>query len=242
MINEAAMKKFGWTKNPLANKFRSWSAREDDGDRLTMIGVVKDFNFGVSYHSVNPMIIFLNNDGDGRTAYVRLHPDHTMDGMAAVRKLWEEIFPGHQPEITFLDQSLNSLYEKEEKFLNLLTAFSGIILLIASLGIIGLISFTTVLKKKEIAIRKVLGSSAQSIMRLLSKRFVGLLLLANVMAIPATYYVINLWLMNFTYRIDFHMWPFAIALVISVFFTAVSLLYHTALAAMENPVDALKSE
>ena len=242
IINEAAMIKFGWTKDPLGNKFKSWSAREDDGERLDLIGVMKNFNMGVSYHNVNPLIIFLNGEGRGNTLYVRLRPGDTMNGIADIRSMWNELFGSQQPEISFLDQSLNALYSKEEKFLNLLATFSGIILLIASLGIIGLISFTTVLKKKEIAIRKVLGSPVQSIIVLLSKRFVGLLLLANLAAIPVTYYLVNLWLDNFTYRISFHPWPFVIALLVCTFFTTLSMLYHTALAATANPVDALRSE
>ena len=242
MINEAAMRKFGWSKNTLANRFRSWSDREGDGDRLELIGVVKDFNLGVSYHSVNPMIIFFDKEGGGSTLYIRLRPDATLAGTASIRQMWEETFPGQQPEITFTDQSLNALYNKEEKFLDLLATFSGIILFIASLGIIGLISFTTVLKKKEIAIRKVLGSPVRSIIMLLSRRFVVLLAVANLLAVPATYYLVSQWLSNFTYRINFHIWPFAIAVLLCAFFTGISLLYHTALAARANPVDALRSE
>ena len=242
MINEAAMHKFGWTKNTLANRFRSWSASEGDGDQLELIGVVKDFNLGVSYHSVNPMIIFFNKEEGGSTVFIRLRPESTLAGMSAIRQMWQETFPGQQPEITFINQSLNALYSKEEKFLDLLATFSGIILFIASLGIIGLISFTTVLKKKEIAIRKVLGSPVQSIIVLLSKRFVVLLVVANALAVPVTYYLVSQWLNNFTYRISFHPWPFAIAILLCVFFTTVSLLYHTAIAATANPVDALRNE
>lgn len=242
MINEAAMHKFGWDKNTLANRFRSWSANDEDGEPLELIGVVKDFNLGVSYHSVNPMIIFFNNEKGGSTVFIRLRPESTIAGVDAIRQMWEETFPGQQPEITFLDQSLNALYEKEEKFLDLLTTFSAIILFIASLGIIGLISFTTVLKKKEIALRKVLGSPLQSIILLLSRRFILLLIVANALAVPVTYYLVNQWLDTFTHRISFHAWPFAIAVGVCICFTAISLLYHTAIAATANPVDALRSE
>lgn len=242
LINEAAMIKFGWTKNPLRNRFKSWSADENDGDRLELIGVVKDFNLGVSYHNVSPLIIFLSNERIGNTLYVRVRENAAMEGMTAIRQMWSETFPGQQPEISFLDQSLNDLYIKEERFLNLLTSFSVIILFIASLGIIGLISFTTIQKRKEIAIRKVLGSPMQSIIWLLSKRFLSLLVLANLIALPVTYYLINEWLGNFTYRISFHVWPFAIGLLVCAFFTVLSMLYHALMAAMANPVEALRSE
>jgi putative ABC transport system permease protein len=110
------------------------------------------------------------------------------------------------------------------------------------LGIIGLISYTTQLKRKEIAVRKVLGSSFTNIVTILSQRFVLLLILANSLAMPATYYLTGFWLENFEYRIEPGPGPFIVAFFVSILFTAVSILYHTVQAALANPVDALKYE
>lgn len=241
MINEAAMKQLGWEENTLAARFKSWTSRMGDGDELDLIGVVKDFNMGVSYEKVNPTILFLIPNA-GSALYIRLNESETIDGVGAVKDLWAETFPTYRMDYTFLDQTLNSLYQKEEKFLNLLTVFSIVILLIASLGIVGLISFTTSLKKKEIAIRKVLGSTVTGIVSLLSKRFVWLMIFAFALTVPATLYLMEQWLSGFVYRVELGVIPFAISLVICVAFTAVSLAYHTWRAATENPVNALRSE
>lgn len=241
LINETAMRQFGWEKNTLAARFKSWTSRPGDGDELDLIGVVKDFSMGVSYAKVGPSIMFLDPSG-GPNLYVRIPEHETINGVEAIRQLWADTFPGYNFEFNFLDNSLNALYAKEDKFLNLLTVFSFVILFIASLGIIGLISFTTVLRRKELAVRKVLGSPVRAIITLLSKRFVRLILLANLLAAPITWYIMRQWLDHFTYRIDFGPQPFAIALLMCILFTLISLCYHTWKAATENPVEALRSE
>lgn len=241
LINEAAVKQFGWTANPLGGKFVGFAQEGQAPPKLNVVGVVKDFNLGVSYHMVNPIIMFLDPRG-GANLYIRIKDGETIAGMEDIRKTWKEVFPDFDLEYSFLDQSLNDLYIKEEKFLNLLTSFSFIIVFIASLGIIGLISFTTELRKKEIAVRKVLGSPIQDIIMLLSKKFVALLMIANLIAIPATWFLVNLWLDNFAYKIVMGPWPFIISLAVCSFFTALSVLYHTSQAAKANPVDALSYE
>jgi putative ABC transport system permease protein len=241
MINEAAMRKFGWEKNPLAGVFVGWTEREEDRAMFHVVGVVKDFNMGVSYHEVNPMILFLNPRG-GTNLYVRINKGQTAEGIEDIERAWAGFFPNDNLEFNFLDQSLNNLYQKEKDFLNFLEVLSIIILTIASLGIIGLIAFTTALRRKEIAIRKVLGSPLIGIASLLSQKFVTLMLIAHVVAIPVTYSLMKEWLNNFAYRIEINVWPFAIALLTCSLFTIVSLLYHTLAAATSNPVDALKHE
>ncbi|MGE0590276.1 MAG: ABC transporter permease [Cyclobacteriaceae bacterium] len=241
MINEAAMKAFGWQENTLDARFLSWTSRMGDGDQLDLIGVVKDFNMGVSYAPVNPTILFLVPNG-GMSLYVRVKEDATLEGVAATKAMWEETFPTYPFEFTFLDQTLNVLYEKEDKFLKMLSIFSIVILVIASLGIIGLISFTVFLKRKEIAVRKVLGSGVRGLVTILSKRFVLLILLAFVLAVPATIYLMGMWLEGFTYRVDIGVWPFAISLATCLSFTVLSLSYHIFKAVFENPVLALRSE
>ena len=114
--------------------------------------------------------------------------------------------------------------------------------MITSLGVIGLISYTTQLKKKEIAIRKVLGSSIKSIAELLSGKFVSLLLIANLLAFPVSWYLANSWLNNFYYRIELSFWPFMISFCVCLFFTVISLLFHVVQAAKASPIESLKYE
>jgi putative ABC transport system permease protein len=241
LINETAMKNFGWQNDPLAGKFVNTFDVRANTSKFNVIGVVKDFNLGASYQNVHPMMLFLDPEG-GRNLYVRIDGQNIFSSTDLIRESWAERFPGYPFEYVFLDEELAALYTKEENFLQLLTAFSAIIILITSLGIIGLISFTTELKRKEIAIRKVNGSPIKNIVFLLSKKFVTLLLTANILAIPVAYYFINLWLDTFAYRVPLSAGPFVIALFVSAFFTGVSLLYHTMRAARANPVEALRYE
>lgn len=238
LINETAVKKFNWGANPLAGKYVGGPDQQGNVQKFNVVGVVKDFSLGASYKEINPLIIFLNNQG-GRTLYARVDHTNLRASIEGMESIWKTQFTGFEFEYNFLDESLGKLYRKEEKFLSLLTAFSFIIVFIASLGIIGLISYTTELKKKEIAIRKVLGSPTDSIIMLLSKKFVALLLVANLAAIPASYYLISMWLESFSSRIAFTIWPFLISFGICALFTLVSLLYHTLKATSANPVDSL---
>ncbi len=241
LINEMAVKKFGWEENPLGGKYVGYPDSEGKVTKYQVAGVVKDFSLGVSYQTINPLIIFLNNEG-GSTLYIRAAAHQGLNALAAAERKWNDLYPGYGFEVYWLNESLEALYQKEEKFLGLLAAFSFVILFIASLGIFGLISYTTQLRRKEIAIRKVLGSPARSIVMLLSKKFAILLLLANSVALPLTYYLVEMWLDNFSYRIDITAGPFAISVFVCAFFTALSLLYHTMQAVWANPVNALSYE
>jgi len=240
MINETAMKRFGWEDNALEGKMPAGT--DDDGKELkvNVIGVIKDFNLGVSYQEINPLVIFLDASG-GRNLYIRMRGQDIFESVSYIKELWKATYPGYVLEYSFVDESLQALYSKEEQFLNLLTSFTLIIIFIASLGIIGLISYTTELKRKEIAIRKVNGASAKTIITLLSKKIAVLVIFANVVSVPITYFFINLWLENFAHRIAFNIWPSIISFVICVLFTSLALFYHTRRAAMIDPTEALKS-
>jgi putative ABC transport system permease protein len=241
LINETAVKKFGWTKNPLGGKFHSFTEKEEDQEPRNIVGVVKDFHLGVSYQKVKPMLIFFGERGR-KNIYVRILKGDTEEIVSTLAKKWQEHFPNHSLEYNFVNQSLNAQYKNEERFLNLLSSFCFIVLLITSLGVIGLISYTTQLKKKEIAIRKVLGSSIKSIAELLSGKFVSLLLIANLLAFPVSWYLANSWLNNFYYRIELSFWPFMISFCVCLFFTVISLLFHVVQAAKASPIESLKYE
>ncbi len=239
LINEAAAKKFGWSEKALEGTFAGWTFEEPANRKV--IGVVKDFHLGVSYQLVHPTIILLSYGG-GSNLYLRIQGDEIRRTISRIETNWSKSFPNHKMEFSFVDENLASLYHREQKFLSLLAALCVIILFIASLGVIGLISYTTLQKRKEIAIRKVLGSSFQSILTLLSGKFIRLLLIANLMALPLSWYLLQLWLNNFAYRIEISPIPFVIAFFSCLVFTACSLLFHTVRAAKRNPIDALKYE
>jgi putative ABC transport system permease protein len=239
LINETAVQHFGWEDNPLGGKFVGMYP--DTVVVYNVIGVVRDFNLGASYQKVHPTLLFLESE-TARVVYARINPEGVIASIEDIRKVWESMFPKYTFEYTFLDEELAAIYEKEEKFLQLLLAFSVVAVLITCLGIVGLISFSTELRKKEIAIRKVNGSPMSAIIGLLCWNFLLLLVIANLVAIPIAAYLIYLWLNTFAYHISMSWSPFLLAILISVVFTAVALAYHAVRAANANPVDALRYE
>lgn len=239
IINEAAVKKFGWEANPLGGKFEAFTPREPFP--MNVIGVVKDFHFGVSYQLVHPTIIFLSHGGES-SLYVRITGNDVHETIQNMQDEWKRHFPDHNFEFSFTDMNLNSLYQRESKFLLLLGGFCVITIAIASLGIIGLISYTTQMKRKDIAVRKVLGSTSANIVAILSGKFVYLLGIAVLLSIPPAYYILSLWLNAFDYHVEIGWLPFVAALFVCLFFTAASILYHAIYAAVASPVEALKYE
>lgn len=239
LINEAAVKKFGWDKNPLGGKFAGFSP--NDPLTLNIVGIVKDFHLGVSYEQIKPTIIFFSHGGE-RSLYVRITGHDVSGTIEMMNDAWSKHFPGYEFEYSFVDSDLDALYNRDDNFLSLLASLCGVIIFIASLGIVGLISYTTQLRKKEIAIRKVLGSSLGNIVSILTKKFLVLVIVANVLAVPVTWYLVTWWLSNFAYRIELDPFAFLIPLVICLVFTGLSIFYHTGRAALANPINSLKCE
>jgi putative ABC transport system permease protein len=205
--------------------------------------VVSDFIVGASHQKQKPMILLFDNHiGSSSNLLIAIEKEGIIPSISQIKGAWSGYFPDHSFEFQFVEDNLNALYHKEEKFLRLLSVICFVIVFITSLGIIGLISFTTEMKRKEIAIRKVNGAYLKAIMVLLSKQFVWLLLIANAVAIPVGYYLVKQWLVNFEQRIELNIWPFVLSIFICLIFTALALLYHTMRAARENPIHALQYE
>jgi putative ABC transport system permease protein len=240
LINQAAVDEYGW--QGYATKLnQKWHGEENEAANCHVIGVVSNFSIGPSHQSIRPLIIFLNQ-WEVNQVYLRIKGNHTNEHLVELESLWDDFFPHHNFDFTFLNDDLNTLYQKEEQFLGLLSAIWVVIMLITSLGIIGLISFNAELKRKEIAIRKINGASISAIILLLSRKFVLLLLVGNLFAMPIAYYLMNQWLANYDQRIDIGLWPFLFSLLLGLIFTVLTLLYHAVQAANVNPVESLRYE
>lgn len=242
LINEAAVKEYGWQDSATEMKFQYDVDDEGNSIYWNVIGVVSDFNIGESYQTINPLMICVSQDNSSTNMYIRVKGDHLIESITEIEDSWKKSFPGSDFDYRFLDEELATLYSKEENFLRLLTSICMVIIFLTSLGIVGLISFTTEMKKKEIAIRKISGSTVRDIMLLLTKKFATLLIIGNLIAIPAGYYLIKEWLANFAQRIELSIWPFALSLLICIVFTVFALIYHTMRSARENPIVALQYE
>jgi putative ABC transport system permease protein len=161
-----------------------------------------------------------------------------------VENAWKEIFPNSTFEYNFLDQDFNSQYKADEKRSQIFTLFSGLTVLIACLGLLGLAAFTTEQRTKEIGVRKVVGANVYSLVVLVSKEFFLLVGIGMILAFPAAWYFTENWLQNFAYRIELQgEWPtFIISALLAFCITLLTVGFHVIRAASANPVNSLRDE
>ena len=150
--------------------------------------------------------------------------------------------PGYSFEYTFLDQNFDELYKKDLRQQNILSLFSGLAILIACLGLFGLTSFTVARRTREIGVRKVLGSSVQNIILLLSKELLKPVLLATLISIPIAYAVMQNWLRDFAYRTALPWWVFVLSALITVAIALFTVSLKAIKAALTNPVKSLRTD
>ncbi|GEM_PF-649576 len=243
LINETAMNMYGWGQNPLKAK---WLQRDRQGEvteEWNVVGVVRDFKMGISYDDVSPMIIFLDdrNIPENRVI-VNFDRSQLTATVTALSNLWAEHFPDNIFQYELLEDRLDRLYAKEEIFQKLLSTLNIVTVLITILGVIGLISFTTEVKRKEIAIRKVNGAQVESILRLLSNQFLILLIAAFIVAGPIGYFLSKNWLNEYAMHVDLSYSIFVLTFIICLGFTLLAVVYQALKAANANPVLALRDE
>jgi putative ABC transport system permease protein len=202
--------------------------------------VVEDFNYTSLKQNIEPLVIAPN---PGRhLALVRLKPGNLAKSIEAVKDAYARAAPAYPCEYTFLDQNFDRLYSKDLRQQNVLSIFSGLAILIACLGLFGLTSFTTARRTREIGIRKVLGSSVQNIILLLSKELLRPVLLATLIAIPVAYGVMHSWLQDFAYRTGMQWWIFVLSAFITVAIALCTVTFKAVKAAVANPTKSLRSE
>jgi putative ABC transport system permease protein len=207
----------------------------------TIIGVVKDFHYRSLHTKVEPLLLHINKNWFGRFS-LKLNTSNIPEAVGAIEQKWKTLAPEMPFRYSFLDQDYDRLYKSEDQLGRIVSIFSGLAIFIASLGLIGLTSFAVERRFKEIAIRKVLGSSVRDVVVLIAKEFVQLIIISFVIAIPLTYYMTGLWLENFTDRIAMQPITFIVAglSVLSIALLVIS--YLSMKAAMVNPVGPLRAE
>lgn len=236
IINETAARLLGFTKDPL-NKVLYYG-----GSALNVIGVVKDFNAGSLRNKIPPVVFKLSEARDRMALRI------TADKISSVIPQIEKAYHGMdkmagQPFIYFfLDDDFNRLYNAEQRTGKLFLSFAFFAILIACLGLFGLVTYAAEQRTKEIGIRKVLGSSITGIVTLLSKDFLKLVAIALIIGSPLAWFIMNRWLEDFAYRINISWWVFAMAAFFAIAITLITVSFQTIKAALANPVRSLKSE
>jgi len=240
LINRTAAVKLGYS-NP-ADAVGKWMKNVTrDNQKRSIVGVVEDFHFGSLKEQIEPMV-FSPGD-DNRVAVIRLKPNSNIPSVVKdVKAAYASIVPGYPFEYDFLDDSFNKHYGDDVKQGTVLSAFSAIAIFIACLGLFGLASYTAVKRTKEIGVRKVLGSSVQNIVVLLSKDLLKPVLLGTAIAVPIGYYAMHKWLQSFAYRINIEWWMFFIAAMAAVLIAIITVSFQAIKAAIANPVKSLRTE
>jgi putative ABC transport system permease protein len=239
IINETAAKAMGWEQNALDKII---SSRDNNGIQKSyhVIGVVKDFHFKSMHELISPLVMLLGH-GAG-TMIVKAKTKDIAGLLANMKKNWASLSAEGPISYSFLDERVQKTYEAEQKMGFILGIFAGLTILVACLGLFGLVTFTAEQRTKEIGIRKVLGAGVPGIVQLLSKDFLKLVFVSIVLATPVAWWAMNKWLQDFAYRITISWWMFAIAGAVAILIALFTVSFKAIKAAMANPVKSLRSE
>lgn len=234
LLNEAAVKMLNLDE-PVGERFR----REEF---YTVIGVVDDFHFNSLYHSINPLIIYLNDEYWGESIYIKYKTGNFQKIITRIESIWNKHAPGEPFAFSFLDAALQKYYTSVAKTQKLLMLFSVLAIIIAAFGLFGLTTFLFEQRTKEIGIRKVNGAKISEILTLLNKDFIKWVAIAFVIATPIAYYAMNKWLENFAYKTTLNWWIFALAGLLALGIALLTVSWQSWKAATRNPVEALRYE
>jgi len=233
IINETLEKRLE-TDNPIGEKIG-----EDP-----IVGVVKNFNFQSAKMHVGPLAMYFGEEDFDYKNYllIKVIPGTKSEKLNEIEEIWNSFSSGFPFEYSYLGQSLEKLYKDEKQFGDLFSLFSILSLLIVCIGLFGLSAYVVKQKTKEIGIRKVLGALNENILSLLSKKFLILVIIANVISIPISWYLIDIWLANFANRISIPYYVFIISFVLSILITVITVSWQAMKAIRMNPVVAIKYE
>ena len=245
LLNESAAKFIGWD-NPDEAVGKVFRVQLSVPDQLQpkegqIVGVIKDFNYADLHKKIKPLVLFPSQ----RFIFcllIKVKEDNFESAVGQIRSTWSKIFPDLPFEYTSVDNLYKDLYTGDVQQQKVFGIFTFLAILIACLGLFGLSLFILENRKKEIGVRKTFGASVYNIINILSKEFIILVGISNIIAWPLSYYAANRWLQNFAYRTDIGILTFVISAVISIGVALLTVSYHTIKASKLNPVEILRNE
>lgn len=237
VLNEAAVKMFGYTspQQAIGKRFKQW------GREGTIVGVMKDFHFRSLQQQIKPLSMRIEPGGCNLVT-VKINPRALPATLAAIEAKWKEVSPQKPYSYFFLDEFFDRQYRAEEKFGKLFLNFAVLAIFISCLGLLGLASYSTMQRTREIGIRKVMGATVTGIVQLLSKDFLKLVAIAFVIATPVAWIGMHKWLQDFAYQVNMSWWIFLLAGIMALVIAVVTISFLAIKAAVANPVQSLKSE
>lgn len=238
IINENTVKLLGFKNNSDAINQK---IIRGGGDTLTVVGVTANFHQVGLQKSIDPMVL-LPRPNVSTFYSVKINPANVQQTIASLKTLWSNYFPKDPFDYFFLDESFGEQYKADLLFGKVFGTFAFLAILIACFGLLGLSAYNILQRTKEIGIRKVLGASVQSILVLLSLDFLKLVLISLLFAIPAGWFIMNLWLQGYAYRINIPWWVFVVAGSTALLTAIITIGTQAIKAAVANPVKSLRSE
>ena len=235
IINESALKRIAY-KDPIGKPLTFWQKKG------TIIGVLKDFHFNSLHVPINPIVLRLGENIGWGAAIVRTETSKTKEALVNLEKVCKNLNPKFPFTYKFSDEEYQKLYKSEQVVSHLARYFAFLAIFISCLGLLGLVIFTAEQRTREIGIRKVLGATVSNVVGLLSKDFLKLVFIANLISWPLGWWAMSKWLQNFEYRTAINWWVFVLAGFAAVLIALVTTSFQAIKAAIANPVKSLRSE
>ena len=247
ILNETASARFKFNGDPIGEKVSNFGGNLEDGspdpnsiETYTIIGIVEDFHFESLKKNISPLAFFLDQSSGSIT--FRFEAANTADVISTLEATWKKLSPDNAFQYSFLDEDFGRMYSAEQRLGKIFELFAILAIVIACLGLFALTAFTAEQRTKEIGIRKTLGASISSIILLLSKDFSKLVLVAFILAVPASWYAINQWLESYAYKTEIGVPVYLLAGGLTLLISFSTMSYQSIRAARGNPVESLRSE
>ncbi len=237
LINESAVQLLGYAsaEDALGRRFRQW------GREGKIVGVVRDFHTTSLQEEIQPLTMRIELNRTSLLA-VKVDPKNVPATIASIEREWTRLLPQQPFDYYFLDEFFDRQYRSEQRFGSLFLNFAILAIFISCLGLLGLASYSTLQRKREIGIRKIVGASVSGIVNLLSVEFVKLVLIAFLIASPVAWYLMDKWLQDFAYKINISWWVFAVAGLTAIVIALITISFQAIKAAIANPVKSLRTE
>lgn len=233
ILNESALKLMN-LENPIGQMLKKGNAQQE------IIGIVEDFQYGSLHKKIEPLVIRFRPYGNN--ILVKIESGTERETLSKMESIFTKFNPGYPFDYSFMDSNYNKLYAAEIKVADLSDFFAALAIIISSLGLFGLATFTAERRAKEIGIRKILGSSVLGIVKMLSSEFAKMVGFAALIAFPIGYWLCSKWLENFGYAIELKWWFFGLAGCITMLVAMITVGFQCYRAATANPIHAIKTE
>jgi putative ABC transport system permease protein len=239
LVNEAYVSAAGWKGSAIGKTVDFLNGQQT---KLTIVGVVKDYHYLSLKDKIGPQLFSVDPKLSYGKFIMRVRPEYTQQTLKAVENIYRRLVPYHPLRYAFMEDLNFKNYEAEARWRQIITFSAILTIFISSIGLFGLSMLASEKRFKEIGVRKVLGASVSSLVRLLSTNFLTLVLIANIIAFPAAWWAVRTWLQNFAYRVPVSWWVFGAAAVLALSIALLTVSIQAIRAAVANPVKSLRTE